>query len=72
MDIAAFAQGIGAEMVAGCVLAVVNGRKEYVYRDGEFTPKGRELYNAWQDSVTVPVETVPKRRGRPAREQRNG
>lgn len=47
MNIGGFAASIGGEMVAGCVIATVDGKRQYVYRDGQFTPRGRAMYNAW-------------------------
>lgn len=47
MDLSKFAHDIGGEMVAGCVIATVDGKRQYLYQAGEFTPVGRKLYNEW-------------------------
>lgn len=73
MDTADFANAVGGELSAGNVLAVVNGKKQYLYRSGELTEVGRPLWLAWQDSLSaVPNAPVAKRRGRPPKESFHG
>jgi hypothetical protein len=42
-----FAHDVGGEIVAGCVIATVEGKKQYLYQAGQFTPVGRTMYNEW-------------------------
>lgn len=68
MDLTGFAESIGGEMVMGCVIATVNGKRQFVYRNGQFTPKGHEMYSAWNQrepepdvAIAVP-EPEPRRK----------
>lgn len=65
MNLAGFAESIGGEMVAGCLIATVNGKRQYLYRNGEFTLVGRPLYLAWENEPPVAIaitETRPPRK----------
>ena len=48
-DIVGFGEHVNGEFVAGCLIATVKGRKQYLHRDGEFTLLGRPMYIAWQN-----------------------
>jgi hypothetical protein len=52
VDLAAFAETIGGEVTVGCVIATVDGKKQYLFRDGEFSPVGQKLYNNWTEHVS--------------------
>lgn len=57
------------EMVAGAVIASVDGKRQYVYRDGEFTPVGRRMFHEWQEKsvpqqVQRPTLSLPKSRAK--------
>jgi hypothetical protein len=56
MNLAGFAKSIGGEFVAGCLIATVDGKRQYLHRDGEFTFKGRELYLAWERTPTAELD----------------
>jgi hypothetical protein len=57
MSLAGFAESVEGFFVAGCLIATVDGTKQYLHRDGEFTPKGREMYEAWErQQQPVPVQ----------------
>ena len=67
MDVGKFADAIGGEVVAGCVIATVDGKRQYLYRNGEFTMRGREMYNEWThrpepDVAIATAETPPRRK----------
>jgi hypothetical protein len=42
-----FAASVKGEFVAGCLIATVDGKRQYLYRNGEFTLVGHPLYLAW-------------------------
>jgi hypothetical protein len=47
VNLAEFAASVNGEVVAGCVIATIDGKRQYLYQRGEFTPRGREMYNQW-------------------------
>jgi hypothetical protein len=47
-DIVGFGEHVNGEFVAGCLIATVAGKKQYLHRDGAFTRVGREMYLAWE------------------------
>jgi hypothetical protein len=65
MNLAGFAESIGGEFVAGCLLATVNGKRQYLYRDGQFTLVGRPLYLAWEneprEAIATPESETPRK-----------
>jgi hypothetical protein len=61
-DAMAFAKAIGGEMSAGSVVATINGKKQYIYRDGEFTAIGRKMYNEWQSKPQPQTQIKLKHR----------
>jgi hypothetical protein len=65
MNLAGFAESIGGEFVAGCLLATVNGKRQYLYRDGQFTLVGRPLYLAWEneprEAIAIPEPETPRK-----------
>jgi hypothetical protein len=69
MDIVGFGEHVKGEFVSGCLIAVVDGRKQYLHRNGQFTLKGREMYLVWEGGLEPPVaianeETAPRRKPR--------
>jgi len=68
VNIAGFAESVGGEMVVGCVLVTINGKKQYLYQGGEFTPLGREMYNQWTHqtkpdvAIAIPAPEAPRKR----------
>jgi len=67
VNLTEFAASVGGEMVAGCVIATVDGRRRYLYQAGEFTPRGREMYNQWTNrepdvAIAVPEPEAPRKR----------
>jgi len=67
MDIVGFGEHVNGEFVAGCLIAVVDGKKQYLHRDGQFTLKGREMYLAWEGEPPVAIAepgTVHRRKSR--------
>lgn len=61
MDTIKFAEYVGGEAVAGCVIGVVDGKKQYLYRDGEVTEAGKPQWLKWQDSLAEKKDEPKKR-----------
>jgi hypothetical protein len=68
VSLGAFAESIGGEFVAGCLIATVDGKRQYLHRNGEFTLVGRPLYLAWErrpaPEPDVAIATEPTRHRR--------
>jgi hypothetical protein len=58
MNLAGFAESIGGEFVAGCLIGTIDGKRQYLHRDGEFTPVGRAAYLAWEGNQPEPEVEV--------------
>jgi hypothetical protein len=58
MNLAGFAESIGGEFVAGCLIGTVDGKRQYLHRDGEFTPVGRAAYLAWENPPEPEVDVA--------------
>ena len=60
MDLAKFADHVGGEFVAGCLIATVDGRRQYLHKDGGFTQAGRAAYAAWENERPVAIAVEPE------------
>lgn len=49
---------VGSEVVAGCVIATVNGKRQYVYHSGKLTDLGQRLFDAMQTASPVPLDAL--------------
>jgi hypothetical protein len=41
--------GMSGRVRRGLCDCLIDGKRQYLHRDGEFTPIGRAMYNEWQD-----------------------
>jgi hypothetical protein len=55
-----FGQHIGGEFVAGCLIGTLDGKRQYLYRDGVFTPEGLAAYQKWEVEVEPEPEPEPE------------
>ena len=63
-DIVGFAESVNGEFVAGCLLATVDGKRQYLHRDGVFTPEGLLMYQKWEQEQQEPDKAIATERSR--------
>jgi hypothetical protein len=60
-----FAVSVKGEFVAGNLIATVGGKRQFLHRNGQFTPAGSAAYIAWRDepheAIAVP-QPEPRRK----------
>lgn len=67
MNLAGFAEHLKGEFVVGCLIATVDGKRQYLHRDGKFTTLGQAMYNEWEGQQSEPpvaidtTETPPRK-----------
>jgi len=72
VDIVGFGEHVNGEFIAGCLIATVAGKKQYLHRDGEFTQVGRAMCLAWehdqsQQELPLAIATAETRLSRKQR-----